>query len=207
MAILHDYALSGNCYKIRLFAALAGVALDLRPVDFYPGREHRSPAFLRLNPAGTLPVLEDGGEIVADSGEILIRLAERHAPDWLPRIDSAERARWLAFADTLTATSGEARLALMIGKPVDIPEAQRGAAAALRGLDDHLAEQRLRGIGFIVGNSPSILDIACFPYAALAPDGGVELDAYPDIRDWILRIRTLPRFVTMPGIHSVHERL
>lgn len=207
MAVLHDYALSGNCYKIRLFSALAGFALDRKTVDFYPGREHKSDAFLRLNPKGTLPVLEDDGEVITDSGEILFHLARKHTPDWLPGVDDTERDRWLALADQLTGTAGEARLALMIGKEVDVPQAQVGARKALRNLDDHLAEQRLRGHGFVAGPQASVLDIACFPYAALAPDGGVELDAYLDIRDWIFRIRTLPGFVTIPGIHAVHERL
>ena len=39
---LHDYVLSGNCYKIRLFAALLGMEYDSVAVDFYPGFEHRS---------------------------------------------------------------------------------------------------------------------------------------------------------------------
>ncbi|TGT14446.1 glutathione S-transferase family protein, partial [Mesorhizobium sp. M3A.F.Ca.ET.174.01.1.1] len=38
---LYDYVLSPSCYKARLMAALAGVKLDIRPVDFHPGAEHR----------------------------------------------------------------------------------------------------------------------------------------------------------------------
>ena len=65
--ILYDYVLSPDCYKVRLLAALVGAKLDLRAVDFHPGGEHRSPAFLRINPAGTIPVLEDGDLILTES--------------------------------------------------------------------------------------------------------------------------------------------
>ena len=57
--LLHDLELSGNCYKVRLFAALAGIPLPLAPVDFLGG-EHRRPPLLALNPWGELPVLQDG---------------------------------------------------------------------------------------------------------------------------------------------------
>ena len=40
---LYDYELSGNCYKVRLFLALLGVPYSRHAIDFYPGREHKSP--------------------------------------------------------------------------------------------------------------------------------------------------------------------
>jgi glutathione S-transferase len=43
-------------------------------------------------------------------------------------------------------------------------------------------------------------DIACFPYAALAPEGGFDLLGYRCICEWIDRFKRLPRFVAMPGI-------
>ncbi|MEK1891928.1 MAG: glutathione S-transferase family protein, partial [Rhizobium sp.] len=52
---------------------------------------------------------------------------------------------------------------------------------------------------------PTVADIACFPYVALAPDGGVSLDPYPAIRLWSRAIRALDAFIEMPGIHRLHE--
>ncbi len=57
---LYDFELSGNCYKLRLLMNILGVRYDIHPVDFFPGREHKSDWFLRLNPFGQLPVLKDG---------------------------------------------------------------------------------------------------------------------------------------------------
>jgi glutathione S-transferase len=57
----------------------------------------------------------------------------------------------------------------------------------------------------LASDRPSIADIACFPYVALAPDGGVSLDAYPTIRLWSRALRSLYGFIEMPGIHRLHE--
>ena len=78
---LYDYILSPSCYKVRLMAALTGVKLDLRPVDFHPGGEHRSPELLALNPAGSIPILEDGDLILTESSAILVYLAAKAAPE------------------------------------------------------------------------------------------------------------------------------
>ena len=56
---LHDLEPSGNCYKVRLFCALAKIPLDLVSVDFMAG-EHKTPKYLAMNPLGQVPILQDG---------------------------------------------------------------------------------------------------------------------------------------------------
>jgi glutathione S-transferase len=87
----------------------------------------------------------------------------------------------------------------------DLEALQAGGVAALRELEAALVARRLAGAIFLVGDTPSIADIACFPYVALAPDGSISLDPYPSIRIWMRAIRALPGFVEMPGIHRLHE--
>ena len=63
--------------------------------------QHREPAFLALNPAGKVPVLDDGGTIVTESAAICMHLADRH-PDsrLLPPVGTPERTecyRWTSF--------------------------------------------------------------------------------------------------------------
>jgi glutathione S-transferase len=50
------------------------------------------------------------------------------------------------------------------------------------------------------GDRPSIADVACFPYTALAHEGNVSLDDYPAVIAWCGRVRSLPGFVGMEGV-------
>ncbi|RVA68129.1 glutathione S-transferase N-terminal domain-containing protein, partial [Mesorhizobium sp. M7A.F.Ca.CA.001.11.2.1] len=87
MITLYDYELSGNCYKLRLLMSFLGIDYKTVPVDFYPGREHKSEWFLKLNPLGQLPVIEDEGLILRDAQAILVYFASKYDPSgtWYPR--------------------------------------------------------------------------------------------------------------------------
>ncbi|CAN7657737.1 glutathione S-transferase family protein [Pararhizobium sp. LjRoot235] len=205
---LYDYILSPSCYKVRLLAALTGVKLDIRPVDFHPGAEHRGLELLALNPAGSIPILEDEDLILTESSAMLAYLAASAAPEWLGSGAAEETARvqqWLSFSHRLTASLGGARLHEMLLRPGEITALQAQGIAALRELEAGLVEQGLRGMRFLAADRPTIADIACFPYVALAPDGGVSLAPYPAIRLWSRALRSLEHFIEMPGIHRLHE--
>ena len=207
---LYDYVLSGNCYKIRLFASLLNVEFDSVAVDFHPGQEHKSEDFLQRFPAGTLPILVTDKLVMTETPAMLAWMAASFdaARSWMPSSDPEKTAmimQWLGFSSRLTATVGEARLRSMLNRDIDVDKAMAGAVRALRELEAHLTEQSIRGHMWIVGDSPTIADIACFPYTALSPDAGIEHDAYPAIRNWLHAVRSLDRFITMPGIHALHE--
>ncbi|OLP46204.1 glutathione S-transferase family protein [Rhizobium oryziradicis] len=205
---LYDYILSPSCYKVRLLAALTKTELSLHAVDFHPGREHLSPDLLALNPAGSIPILEDGDLLLTESSAMLAYIAAQKAPEWLGNATPQQTARvhqWLCFSQRLTASLGAARLIEMLQRPGDLAAAQTAGKAALRELEAALVEQRLRGEAFLTSDRPTIADIACFPYVALAPDGSVSLDHYPSIRLWLRAIRALDGFIEMPGIHRLHE--
>ena len=207
---LYTYVLSGNCYKIRLFASLLGVDYDAVSIDFHPGGEHRSEAMLALNPAGTLPVLVAGDLILSETAAMLTWMAQRFdaGGTWWPGSEpdmAAQVMEWLGLSGTLTGTVGALRLHAMLNRELDADAARRGATQVLRRLESHLAERVLLGKVWLVGNHPTVADIACFPYAALSPDAGIEHDIYPAIRGWLYAVRSLPGFITMPGIHELHE--
>jgi glutathione S-transferase len=207
---LYNYVLSGSCYKIRLMAALLGVPYDTIAVDFYPGFEHRSDAMLALNPAGTLPILTAGDLVLSDTQAMLGWLATTHDPTgtWFAVHDASHQARvlqWLAFASRLTGSVGLARLNAMLDWPVDVQAVHRAAMKDLHELELLLTDRVFQGKTWLVGDRPTIADIACFPYVALSPDAGIEHDGFPAIRTWLYAVRSLPGFVTMPGIHQLHE--
>jgi len=196
---LYDNPISGNCFKVRLFLALIGKEYESVYIDSVKG-ETRQATFLAISPRGLIPVLEDQGERIADSMAILVYLAKHYAPQWLPE-NAREHAKvmeWLAIAaDELQHGAAQARRIKKLGIAGDLTQAQM---CAERGLS--LLEKRLEEHPWLVGNQATIADIACYPYVALLPEGGVPLDPYPPIRDWMARITQLPGYVSMPGLES-----
>ena len=205
MISLYDYTLSGNCYKVRLLLHWLRLEYQRIPVDFHPGREHRSAEFMaNINPLGQLPVLRDGDFLLRDAQAILVYLASQYdgSSQWYPT-DAQVRGTitlWLALADDITRSASAARLHLAFGYPADLPTCQRKAHAAFRLLDDQLAENQHREQPWLVGARPTIADIACFPYTALAGEAVIDLIAYPALRRWVDEVRHWPGFITMPGI-------
>ncbi len=195
---LYDMELSGNCYKVRLFAALVGIELELVPVDLAAG-EHKQSPFIDLNPWAQVPVLQDGDLVLRDSQAILVYLARRYGGNhWWP--DSAahqgEVMQWLSTAaNEIHAGPNAARLIDKFGYPLDKARALAVSDRVLPLIERHLREHRWLALG-----RPTLAECAVFPYIALGWEGGVSLKPYPAIRVWIERIKVLPGFVAMPGV-------
>ena len=213
MITLHDYELSGNCYKVRLLLSMLGVPYQSRLVDFYPGREHKSEAFLKLNPLGQLPVIDDNGYGLRDAQAILVYLASRYDGTrlWYPRDDWEQLGRitmWLSFADQITATASAARLHDGLFYEFDIAACRAGAHRLLRILDEHLWFGEQQSSDWLCpGAHPTIADIACFPYVMLSEEGGISRQDYPAIRRWLDRVRRIPGFEVMPGVFAASPAL
>jgi len=196
---LYGHALSGNTHKVRLLLSILGLAYEEVGVDI-PAGAHKAPAYLAVNPLGQVPLLADeDGTAVRDSQAILIYLAARYGGTaWWPADPRGQGwvAQWLSFAaNEMQHGPNLARLHHLLGVPVDLPVVQARAREALGQLDRHLD-----GRAWLELDGPTIADLACFPYAALAPEGGVPLDPYPHVRAWSGRVRALPGFVPMPGL-------
>ena len=91
---------SGNAYKVRLLLSMLNVPYERVMIDAKAG-EHKKPPFLKLNPRGQVPVLEDGGHVYWGSTACLMYVARKHGGDsWLP-LDPAQMAeimQWLELA-------------------------------------------------------------------------------------------------------------
>ena len=195
---LYDLDISGNCYRVRLLLALLNVKHELVLVDLMKG-EHREPAFLKLNPRGQVPVLEDDGTVVWDSMAILVYLARRYGNErWLP-LDAASMAevvQWLGVMENETLYGlSRARLVCKFKFPGNLEDAQTLGRKGLQVL-----EQRLASHDWLALDHLTIADVGCFPYVALAPEGEIALEPYPGVLRWIDRIKRQPGFVGMPGI-------
>ena len=183
---------------MRLLLAQLGIAYEIVEGDILKG-DSRTPEFLKINPNGRTPVLDDNGFVLAESNAILAYLAR--GTKFLPedRQGWAQVFQWLFFEqyshEPYIATS---RFWLQ-HKP-DSPErdailaARRdGGWAALKIMEDDLGKN-----DFFVGNY-TIADIALFAYTHVSHEGGFPLDDFPKVRSWIERVRAQPGFTPMTG--------
>ncbi|MGX5804015.1 glutathione S-transferase family protein [Bradyrhizobium sp. Arg314] len=188
MLTLYDYLPSQNAWKVRVLLGLLGVAYETRMVSIFEGESHTE-AFLKLNPAGAVPVLAvENGQAIAESNAILVCVAE--GTPYLPsdRLLRAKVMQWLFFEQyyvepvvgslrfwTLTGRL-ERNQALVAGK-------REAGVRALGALERSLADTQ-----FLVGNALTIADIAVYAYGHRAEDCGFSLADYPAVGTWIDRV-------------------
>jgi len=198
---LYGRITSGNSYKVRLLLALLSIpyrAIDIRLGT--AGRNEVDHTYLALNPRGQVPTLVDGDTVLWGSTGILVYLASRYDPSatWLPHDPPAlgQTMQWMELAQNEINTGlFRARAIARFGYKGDADAARREGEVAL-----DVLERRLEtgGSWLAGGDAPTIADVACFPYVALAPEGGFTLEAHPFISLWINRVKKLPGFVPVP---------
>lgn len=195
---LYDLELSGNCFKVRLFAALVGLELELEPLDLQ-GNAHKQAPFTDLNAWGEVPLLVDGEIILRDSQAILVYLARRYGGNqWWPdgAAQQGEIMQWLSVAaNEIYHGPNAARLIAKFGATLNKEYALEISLRTLSLIEAHLSKHQWLALG-----RPTIADCAVFPYLALAWEGGISLDTYPAIQAWFKRIKALPGYISMPGI-------
>jgi glutathione S-transferase len=193
---LYNFPLSGHAHRALLFLSLVGIKADIVDVDLANGA-HKAPDFLKLNPFGQVPVLDDDGVIVADSNAILVYLATKLGrKDWLPDdLQSvATIQKWLSVAaGEIAYGPAAARLITVFKADFRADEVIARAHHILGLINAELERHR-----FIVGDRPTIADIALYSYIVGAPEGNVDLTLHPEVRHWLARIEALPGFVPFP---------
>ena len=192
---LHGFSISGHSHRVQLFLSLLGLPFEFTEVNVLRG-EGRQAEFLARNPFGQVPVIEDGDLTLADSNGILVYLARRYdrSGRWLPAdaVGAARVQRLLSVAaGELADGPANARFTCLVGKPV-APEQVKASHKLFA-----LMEQALAAQPFLAAAEPTIADVAMYSYTAHAPEGGVTLEAYPQLRAWLARIEDLPGFVGM----------
>jgi glutathione S-transferase len=198
MMTLYEFALSGNCHKIRLMLSLLG--LDYRSVIVNGSeRQQKSVDFLSMNPFGQVPVLTDDDVIVRDSQAILVYLARKYGNEqWLPNEAAAlaEVAAWLSTAaNEVSMGPNRLRLHYKFGRAINSEESRQTAINLL-----NILQGQLEKYEWLATDHLTIADIAIYPYIALAPEGRLDLESYPAVTGWVSRIQALPGYVGMPGM-------
>ena len=82
---LYYIPISGNSYKVRILLSLLKVPYERVVLKGGAAKEHKQAEFLKLNPRGEVPVLEDNGTVLWDSAACLVYIARKHGGEsWLP---------------------------------------------------------------------------------------------------------------------------
>jgi glutathione S-transferase len=199
--VLHEDPRSGNCYKIKLAAALLGVPLELRQYDIMKG-ETRTPTFLEsVNSNGRIPVLQIGGKFLPESNAACWYLADGSELIPAARFERADMLRWMFFEQY----NHEPNIATLrfwchfVGE-TNLTDEQRAqimpkrlaGEAALGLMDKHLA-----GREWFIGGSVTLADITLYAYTHVAEAGGFLLRDCKHVCAWLDRVAALPGYVAM----------
>jgi glutathione S-transferase len=199
--VLHEYSASGNCYKVRLTAAHAGVLLERCEYDIMKG-ETRTPEFLaKVNANGRIPVLQIGDRFIPESNASCFYLAQGSSLMPGNRFDQADMLRWMFFEQY----NHEPNIAtlrfwkdwvgfdrLTEAQRLQIPLKRQAGSAALKLMDDHLG-----GREWLVGDAISLADICLFAYTHVADEADFDLQLYPAVVAWMERIMSHPQHIPL----------
>jgi glutathione S-transferase len=183
---VHGTAGSGNCHKVRLALDILGRPYEWREIDIMAGAT-RAPAFLAMNPNGKVPVLQiDASTFLPESNAILWYVAEGTPLVPSDRLERARVLQWMFFEQY----SHEPYIAVarfirrFLGKDDDprLPELLKRGDAALAVMERHLSTR-----DWMVGDAPTIADLALFAYTHKAADGGFDLARHPAVSAWLAR--------------------
>lgn len=200
MLKLYDAKISGNCYKVRVLLSFMSLDHEMIDVNLF-NRQQKSSEFIRLNEFGQVPILIHENETIRDSQAILFYLAATDGDGvWLPKdaLGQAKVIQWLSIAANEIANSfAAARVYYLLNRiEIDVDRAVARAHVLLQTLDQHLLIRQ-----WLECERPTIADVACYPYIAMASEGKISLADYPQVKAWLNRFKQLPRYIDLPQSH------
>lgn len=185
-----------NPRKVCALARHLSLPVEFVHVNLGKG-EHKTPAFLAMNPNGKVPVLVDGATTLWESNAILCYLASKAGSDLWPTDERQfEVLRWLMWDATEFAPQAGTlyfehviKSRFGIGEP-DPAEVQKATEGFLRFAA--VLEAHLRGRPYLVGDALSVADFAVAITLPYAQQAQLPLDGFPEIRRWHAHMNALP---------------
>jgi glutathione S-transferase len=204
MKLFHN-PLSPNVRRVRLTAAVLGIELEEKALDFSKG-EHKNPEFLALNPNGAVPTLVDGDFVLTESRAIMQYLASKKPESGLLPRDEAARAdvtRWqfwdaAHFSPPLGALGFEKVFKGMMGLGEPDQGKIQEALTNFRRFAGVL-NTRLEGKQYIVGSALTIADLTIASSLMYAKQTEVPLAEFPNVQAWFSRISALEGYKKVSG--------
>jgi glutathione S-transferase len=180
-----------------------GVPYRNEKVSFAGGT--RTPEFLKLNPNGHIPVLQDGDFVLWESMAINLYLARRYGEGLWPRTVEGEghAFQWSVWA----MTELEEPVITTFLHRVMLPAEQRDPARADAAAERFRAplgvlESRLAGREYLLGPDFTVADLNVASVICLAPLVGLDLSGAPAVQGWLGRCTARPAFARVQQMAS-----
>ena len=198
---LYYHPASTTCRPIMLLAAAERISLDYHLIDLFAG-EHLKEEFVRINPNGAVPLLEDGDFRLAESSAILKYLADKIQSPIYPT-ELRQRARVNQHMDWFN-TGLYRDLGYGFIYPQVIPNYRYGddkvqtatlaharekAKKWLKILDDHVIGP---SNSFVCGGQLTLADFMGACYITLGEVIRLDHSSYPNLTRWLENLKALP---------------
>jgi glutathione S-transferase len=191
---LHCIGASGNSYKLALYLNCAGLDWEPVGVDFAGGQTRDANWRADMNAMGEVPVLEVDGQLMSQSGAILIWLAETTGK-FAPTADQRyEALRWIMF-DNHKFTNNHAMHRFQRSfMPEPVHPAILSFLRARTEASFAIAEKHLADRAFMLGDKPTIVDFSLAGYVYYPKEEtGFDIAAdFPALHAWRERLAALP---------------
>jgi glutathione S-transferase len=187
-----------NCRKVMAGLDLMGAPYELAYIDYFKG-EQKSEAYIAVNPNASIPAMADREFVLWESNSILQYAADKYGCEAAYPKDPKTRAdinRWMFWESASWFPSCYVYLVencvkpLLGGQPdADILEAQKAQFHKLASI----LNQRLEGRDWVVGNGPTIADIALAAPMHLHEWQQLPLENHPNVQRWLTQgVEKLP---------------
>ncbi|HYL58569.1 MAG TPA: glutathione S-transferase family protein [Candidatus Acidoferrales bacterium] len=165
------------------------VGLKYEHVPVAPNTGTRKPEYLKINPNGHVPALDDNGLILFESMAINLYLAEKYgkSPLWPSTVEGRGQAyQWSVWAMTET----EPHLLTVLMHRMFLPQAQRSEAAASSAIESLKAplkvlDDALKNRAYLLGSDFTIADLNVASVLSLAAIIKLDMTATPAVGKWL----------------------
>jgi glutathione S-transferase len=196
-------------WRVMLTLELKGLVYESKLLEFSKG-EHKTPAYLKLNPRGKVPTLKDGDFVLYESLAIMSYLDRKYPePPLFGKTSEETGVIWRALieCESYMVSSGDKVVRpIFFGEGLDKVEEIQEAGEAIR-RELKIIDERLRSSQWLVGDRISAADIGVFPSVQLLLRAASKEAAqpfnlgllpleqnFPNIARWLLRIEGLPNY-------------
>lgn len=186
------YARTGNSLRAAIAVELAGIEVRKRELNTV-GKEHKQDWFVKINPAGAVPVLveRDGDEVfvLTQSGAIMNHLVDRHLPDLWPKTNAEKSLCIASFIAALSDVAVQNSLARHLES--SMPDASQ---FVLDRLYDSVraAFMAVANQPFLCGQSKTIADYAHLPVIYMREHALAARPEFQHVTAWLARMKADP---------------